>query len=86
MKIRSERVRDIARSFTTSPLARAVRNLCSRSVAATPATKGTSHRPPPSRVKFETFEPRVLMAADPVLVTGAIDSPGETDRYTFTPL
>ena len=33
-------------------------------------------------MRFESFEPRVLMAADPVL--GSISTPGETDRYGFT--
>src|SRR5687768_8860065 len=74
----------MARTFTASPIARAIRSLCASGSGAKPAAKVGSHRPPPSRVRFESFEPRVLMAADPVLITGALDSPGETDRYNFT--
>ncbi|WP_309246675.1 LEPR-XLL domain-containing protein [Ramlibacter montanisoli] len=35
---------------------------------------------------FETFEPRVLLAADTVVprVEGSIDVPGEVDRYVFS--
>lgn len=38
------------------------------------------------RPVFESFEPRVLLAADPVVprVDGALDVAGEVDRYSFT--
>jgi hypothetical protein len=87
VKIRLDRVRDLASTFTASPVARAIRSLCASGAGAQPAQKerpAASHRVPASKVRFESFEPRVLKAADPVLITGALDSPGETDRYTFT--
>ncbi|MFN0039088.1 MAG: LEPR-XLL domain-containing protein, partial [Burkholderiales bacterium] len=50
-------------------------------------TLGSSETPPfKKNVLFEALEPRLLLAGDPVvpLVSGSIDVPGETDRYTFT--
>ena len=35
------------------------------------------------RFEFETLEPRVLMSGDLLPVHGAIDVPGQTDRYNF---
>ena len=40
---------------------------------------------PKKSILFETIEPRVLMSADAAIsISGAIDAPGEVDRYAFT--
>ena len=41
--------------------------------------------PPQAKTRFESFEPRVLLAADPVVprIDGSLDVAGETDRYVF---
>jgi large repetitive protein len=41
---------------------------------------------PADKLVFEAFEPRVLLAGDPVVprIEGSIDVAGETDRYAFT--
>ena len=36
------------------------------------------------RLFFETLEPRVLLSADVLPISGSIAVPGETDRYAFT--
>jgi hypothetical protein len=46
----------------------------------------TSSAVPQKSIQFESFEPRVLMAADPatVAINSAISAPGEVDQYNFT--
>ncbi|TXT25308.1 MAG: hypothetical protein FD134_1119, partial [Gallionellaceae bacterium] len=47
-------------------------------------TKAAPHKAPPQRaLQFESLEQRVLLAGDALLVSGAIDVPGETDSYSF---
>src|SRR5689334_1440387 len=41
-------------------------------------------KPEPSPLKFETLEPRLLLSADIIPIQGAIDLPGEVDKYEFT--
>ena len=36
------------------------------------------------RFEFETFEPRILMAAALLPVHGSIDVPGQVNEYTFS--
>ena len=36
------------------------------------------------RVRFEPLEPRVLMSADAIPVSGTLNTPGQVDHYSFT--
>ncbi|HVY21936.1 MAG TPA: LEPR-XLL domain-containing protein, partial [Steroidobacteraceae bacterium] len=67
-----------------STVAAAIRSLL-RSGQVRQQQRHNKVKPAPARrVHFESLEPRVLMSANPVLVTGSLDAPGETDTYTFT--
>ncbi|HNK18160.1 MAG TPA: LEPR-XLL domain-containing protein, partial [Piscinibacter sp.] len=49
--------------------------------------RSVTKKPPatPSAIHFEAMEPRILLAADPLLaVNAAISTPGEADHYNFT--
>lgn len=73
------------RTHNTKPaltaLAGAIRSLLNarRYLSRTSTAPGT-------KLRLETLEPRVLMDANPaaLTITGAIDVPGEQDRYEFT--
>ena len=78
MKARSKITRDRRKAARRSPIAAGLRSLLSP--RATPAAPRSLRE----HLRFEPLEPRLLLNADPVLVTGAIDSPGESDRYSFT--
>ncbi|HSC17144.1 MAG TPA: LEPR-XLL domain-containing protein, partial [Gammaproteobacteria bacterium] len=80
MKARSEVARDLRKALRLSPLAAGLRSLLHGRTAPLRAPR----RAPARRMRFEPIEPRLLLDADPVLVTGAIDSPGESDTYSFT--
>jgi hypothetical protein len=78
---RPDFTRNPMQSFRLSPIADAVRSLI-RDRPAAPAPRAPRKRAAAKRVRFEPIEPRLLMDADPIV--GAIDSPGEEDRYGFT--
>jgi hypothetical protein len=72
-----------------SPVARAVRGLLrsrkTREQRESAAQHARSRKAEAaSRMRLEPLEPRVLMAADPVVVMGSIDAPGQTNTYSFT--
>ncbi len=54
-------------------------------VAAAPLTdRQEAQRASAKRVRFEPLEPRVLMSADPIPVSGTLNTPGQVDHYSFT--
>ena len=77
MKARSKITRDRRKAARLSGIAAGLRSLLSP--RATPAAPRSLRE----HLRFEPLEPRLLLNADPVLVSGAIDSPGESDRYSF---
>ncbi len=63
---------------------------CSRAPADTPPAASSErlrerlHGTVSRKALIETYEPRVLLSADLLPIAGAIDAPGEQDRYAIT--
>jgi hypothetical protein len=81
--------------FMLTPLMRAIRNMFPNSpqpslpLSQQTPRKNTSSRPAQHKsIRFESIEPRVLMAADLnpaiVAINSTISAPGEIDQYNFT--